>query len=222
MARVLTVNRGASRPNPYKQLHGTGIDKRPIDGPVEVRGPGPKGGGLGSGLVGDFIGDTKHHGGDDQALYAVRREDLDRWAERLGRPLANGWFGENLTTQDLDVNEARIGERWRIGDTVEVQVTSPRTPCATFRGWSGQPGWLKTFTADGRPGAYLRILTAGTIQGGDPIEIVHRPAHDVTVTLTFRALMTEPELLPLLLDAADDLPGELLMTATRAGGVPAG
>ena len=69
-------------------------------------------------MVGDFIGDVAAHGGDGQAVYAFQREDLDRWAARLGRELANGFFGENLTTVDLEVNEARIGERWKIGDEV--------------------------------------------------------------------------------------------------------
>ena len=85
-----SVNLGRPRPNPHKSsVRHTGIDKEPATGPVEIRDPGPKRGGLGSGLVGDFIGDGKHHGGHDQAVYAFQREDLDRWAERLGRELPN-------------------------------------------------------------------------------------------------------------------------------------
>ena len=38
--------------------------------------------------------------------------------------------------------------------------------------------------------------------------IEHRPDHDVTVALTFRATTTEPELLPRLL-AAHALPAEI-------------
>ncbi len=162
-SRVLSVNVGHPEPNPYKDSHNTGIGKQPQSEPVEVRAPGPKHGGLGSGLVGDFIGDVKHHGGDEQAVYAVAREDLDRWAERLGRDLPNGFFGENLTTVDLDVNEARLGERWRVGADVVLEVTCPRIPCSTFRGWVGERGWLKKFTADARPGAYLRVVEPGRI-----------------------------------------------------------
>ena len=173
-----------------------------------MRAPGPKHGGLGSGLVGDFIGDVKHHGGDGQAVYAFAREDLDRWAARLGRELANGFFGENLTTVGLDVNEARIGERWRVGDEVVLQVVSARIPCSTFRGWVGERGWLKTFTADARPGAYLSVVPPGTIRGGDEITVLHRPEHDATVSLMFRAFTTERDLLPSLLAAGDDLDAE--------------
>lgn len=209
MALLDSVNVGAPKPNPYKDTKATGIDKQPQDGPVEVRAPGPKTTGLGSGLVGDFIGDGKHHGGDEQAVYAFAREDLDDWEARLERPLPNGFFGENLTTTGLDVNDARMGERWRIGEEVVLEVTSPRIPCSTFRGWVGEKGWLRTFTQVARPGAYLKVLTPGLIRAGDQVEVIHRPDHDVTVSLVYRALTTERALLPRLLEAGDDLVDEL-------------
>jgi MOSC domain-containing protein YiiM len=209
MGQILSVNIGRAEPNPYKSAHSTGIGKRPVGGPVEVRAPGPKHGGLGSGLVGDFIGDTKHHGGDRQAVYAFQREDLDAWQARLGRPLPEGSFGENLTTTGVDVNEARLGEVWQIGDTVRLQVTAPRIPCATFRGWMGERAWAKTFVAAGRPGTYFSVLVPGSIAAGDPIEVVHRPDHDVTAALVFRATTTERDLLPSLLAAGDDLEPEI-------------
>ena len=207
MASLLSVNLA----NPRKEAFAssargtTGIDKRPASGPVEVRDPGPKTSGLGSGIVGDHIGDGRHHGGRDQALYAFAREDLDYWQERLHRPVPNGFFGENLTTEGLDVNAALIGERWQLGRQVVVQVTDPRIPCATFRGWVGEKGWLKSFTEVARPGTYLRVITPGTITAGDPIEVVHRPHHDVTVSMVYRALTTERERLPHLLTAGEDL-----------------
>jgi MOSC domain-containing protein YiiM len=203
-----SVNIGRPRPNPYKDTKATGIGKQPQVGLVEVRAPGPKHGGLGSGLVGDFIGDVQHHGGDGQAVYAFQREDLDRWAERLGREIPNGFFGENLTTVDLEVNQARIGERWLVGDEVVLQVVSSRTPCSTFRGQMGEKGWLKTFTADARPGAYRSVVTSGRIKGGDPVRVLHRPDHEVTVSLMFRAFSTEPDLLPQLLPAGAALEEE--------------
>jgi len=210
-----SVNLGVPKPNPYKDTRDTGIDKQPRSGPVAVRAPGPKVTGLGSGLVGDFIGDPLHHGGDEQAVYAYAREDLDDWETRLERPLPNGFFGENLSTRDLDVTQARLGERWRIGDDVLLLVTTPRIPCSTFRGWVGERGWLKTFTQLARPGAYLSVLTPGTIRAGDEIEVVHRPDHEVTVGVSYRAITLEPDLLPLLLAAGSDLVDELRETAER-------
>jgi MOSC domain-containing protein YiiM len=204
--RLLSVNVGRPRPNPWKGLGATGIDKRPAAGPVAVIAPGPKGTGM-VGLAGDRVYDVKHHGGPDQAVYAYAREDLDRWEGELGRPLANGVFGENLTTAGLDVSGALIGERWRIGTDVVLEVSCPRIPCATFQGWLERGGWIKRFTRAAVPGAFLRVIEPGDIRAGDPVQIVHRPGHEVTIALCFRALTREPELLPRLL-AADALPEE--------------
>jgi MOSC domain-containing protein YiiM len=192
----------------------TGIDKRPVDGPVRVAAPGPKGVGA-SGLAGDAVCDLRHHGGNDQAVYAVAREDLDDWGRELGRPLASGAFGENLTTQGLDVSGARIGERWRVGSEVVLEVTSGRIPCRTFQGHVGEQRWVKRFTQKGAPGAYLRVIEPGEIRAGDPIEVVHRPDHEVTVAFAFRAETTERALLTRVLAAGDALHPELLEMAKK-------
>ncbi|WP_395311597.1 MOSC domain-containing protein [Mycobacterium sp. AMU20-3851] len=215
MPSVLTVNLAHPFTNPDTLKKPTGIDKRPTDGPVEVRPPGPMRGGLGSGLVGDLVSEQKYHGGDDQAVYAYGREDLDFWEGELGRPIGNGVFGENLTTAGIDVTGARIGERWRIGaDGLELEVTRPRTPCRTFAAWLEINGWIKTFTAQAIPGAYFRIISPGTVRAGDTIEIVQRPDHEVTIGLVFRAMTTQPRLWPELL-AADALPEPLKEKARR-------
>ncbi|MFI1969561.1 MOSC domain-containing protein [Streptomyces cinnamoneus] len=182
----------------------TGIDKRPVEGAVAVASPGPKGT-AGSGVAGDHVVDLRHHGGDHQAVYAFAREDLDGWERELGRPLPGGSFGENLTTSGLDVNGARIGERWRIGTDLLLEVTAPRIPCRTFADWLGERGWIRRFTQEAAPGAYLRVIEPGQIRAGDPITVVHRPGHDVTISHTFRALTTERALLPTLLEAGDAL-----------------
>ncbi|HEX2851005.1 MAG TPA: MOSC domain-containing protein [Acidimicrobiales bacterium] len=200
MAHVVSVNVGAPREIGAKGGL-TGIDKRPSTTPVEVMPPGPSQ----SGLAGDAICDTDNHGGPDQAVYAYAREDLDWWEHELGMALAGGTFGENLTTVDLDVTGAIVGERWRIGREVVLEVTVPRIPCGTFRTWMGRPGWVKAFTRRAAPGAYLRVLAPGPIAAGDAIEVDFRPAHDVTIGMVFRALTLERDLLPRLLDAGDHL-----------------
>jgi MOSC domain-containing protein YiiM len=206
--KVLSVNVGVPRANPAKKLAMTGIDKRPVDRPVYVRPPGPKRTGLHSGLVGDPIGDIQHHGGNDQAVYAYAREDYDWWERELGRQLAGGAFGENLTTVGIDVNGALIGEVWRIGDTLELQPTFGRIPCATFQARMDEPRWLKRFTQANRTGAYLRVITPGNVQAGDPIEVIHRPASSVSIAEAFRVYMLEPQSLARLLDA-EALPADM-------------
>jgi MOSC domain-containing protein YiiM len=191
----------------------TGIDKRPVEGPVMVRPARAKGLDM-VGLSGDKVFDVRNHGGPDMAVYAFAREDLDDWEAQLGPPLSNGMFGENLTTEGADPNGALIGERWRIGTGLVLEVTSPRVPCGTFQGWLDRSGWIKRFTLAARPGAYFRVIESGEVQAGDRIEIVSRPEHDVTISLSFRALTTEPDLLPRLL-VADALPRELRDLARR-------
>jgi MOSC domain-containing protein YiiM len=213
----LSVNVARVRANPDLRAQSTvtGIDKVAVTEPVMVRAPGPMHGGQGSGLVGDTIGNQKLHGGDDQAVYAYAREDLDAWEAQLERDLTDGIFGENLTTSGIDVTGARIGERWRIGTGgLVLEVSAPRTPCRTFAAFLHLNQWIKTFTQAGKPGAYLRVISPGPVRAGDPITIDYRPDHDVTIGLVFRARMTEPELLPQLL-VADALSAELQAYARR-------
>ncbi|MEV5438585.1 MOSC domain-containing protein [Streptomyces sp. NPDC052682] len=214
--KLLSVNLGQAKTVSYTDHPEglTGIDKQPVAGPVRVAAPGPKGV-AGSGLAGDAVCHRRHHGGDDQAVYAMAREDLDEWENTLGRPLANGSFGENVTTQGLDVSGALIGERWRIGSTVVLEVTCGRIPCRTFQEHLGEKGWVKRFTERGAPGAYLRVIEPGEIRAGDPVEIVHRPDHDVTVALQFRAVTTDRTLLPRLLAAGRALHPESLQAARQ-------
>ena len=112
MAKVLTVNLAVARRNPDTKAGGqTGIDKRPTDAAVTVRAPGPMLGGLGSGLAGDLIGNQRVHGGDDQAVYAYAREDLDSWQVALERELDNGVFAGLITLRlptDAELAEANL------------------------------------------------------------------------------------------------------------------
>ncbi|MFQ4148232.1 MOSC domain-containing protein [Arthrobacter sp. LAPM80] len=150
----------------------TAIDKRAVEGPVRVRPLG---------LYADLQADRKNHGGLDQAIYAYAQEDAEYWSAELGRDIPPGLFGENLRTLGIDATGAVIGEHWRIGAHVLLEVTSPRVPCATFARRMGEPRWVKRFTEEGRIGTYLRVLHKGTIQTGDVITVEHVPDHGITV-----------------------------------------
>ena len=213
MARLESVNIGVMRPIPGRSGT-TGIDKLPTTEPVTVSAPGPENSGIG-GLAADVICEVEHHGGDSQAVYAYAREDLDYWEAELGGPLRSGMFGENLTTVGLDITESLIGEKWRVGDSVLLQVTGPRIPCATFAAWINRKGWLKAFTRRARPGAYLRVLAGGEIRSGDQLTVEFRPSHAVTVGTSFRALTLEPDLLHGLLAASDYLEEEIVQMVKR-------
>lgn len=198
MANLEAVSIGTTRPTGHGTLKRTAIDKRPAAGPVRV-------GQLG--VDGDEIADLKHHGGVDQAVYAFAREDYAHWEAELGRPLAAGSFGENLTTVGLDVQGARIGDRWQVGGCL-LEVTDVRIPCAVFAGFVDEPHWVRRFTEHGVPGAYLRVIEPGEVAAGDEITVAESRPHDLTIGYAFRAATTQPELLPAL--ASEDRLGREL------------
>src|SRR5262249_57431859 len=104
---------------------------------------------------------------------------------------------------------------WQVGsEGLLLEVARPRIPCRTFAAWLAIHGWMKTFTNAAMPGAYLRVITPGTVRGGDPIVVVDRPDHDVTIGLVFRAMTVESELLPRILEA-DALPEPIRQQALR-------
>jgi len=191
-ATVLAVCVGAGQDAAWAgRLGRTAIDKRSVTGPVEVTRQG---------LVGDEQADTQHHGGADQALYAYAQADVDHWTQVLHHDLPPGSFGENLRVDDLEVTGARIGERWRIGSSVEVQVTAPRIPCKVFSNFLDVPDLVARFLSAGRPGAYLRVLIPGRLQTGDRVEVLERPDHDVTVADVLRIQTRDQHEVDRLLD----------------------
>ena len=114
----------------------------------------------------------------------TRRSRRPGGPTQLDREVVPGLFGENLRTEGVDVDGAVVGERWQVGEAGTgplLEVTMPRTPCATFTHRMREPDWHRRFSAAGRPGAYLRVLRTGSLRAGDRVQVVHRPAHGVTV-----------------------------------------
>ena len=159
---VYRVNRG--------YFHDTAIDKRPVNGPVDVTRLG---------LAGDRQLDSSH-GGVDKAVYAYSDEDADWWAEELGREIPPGLFGENLRTRGLATSDAVIGERWSAG-TALFEVRMPRTPCENLSLRMGLERFHVRFNETGRVGALLRVLQPGVVRAGDRVTVVDRPGHGVRV-----------------------------------------
>jgi MOSC domain-containing protein YiiM len=171
----------------------SGIDKRPVDGPVLLTP---------SGVDGDTICDVAHHGGPDQAAYAYSTDDLAWWSAELGRPVAT--VGQNLTLSGVDCSGAVIGERWQVGGAV-LAVRGPRIPCRVFAGFLDVPDLVKRFLAARRPGCYLAVESAGEVRAGDPVTVVSRPDHGVTVLDLMDAMTGERTLLPRVRRAEPDL-----------------
>jgi MOSC domain-containing protein YiiM len=171
VGKVLSVNVGLPREFEYSgRMARSAIWKTPVSGRVEARGVN---------LAGDDQADRKAHGGPDKAIYAYAAEDVRWWERELGRSLTHE-FGENLTTEGVAVNDALVGERWKIGRAV-LEVSEPRVPCWRLGVRMDDPGFPRRFTQALRPGAYLRIVVEGDVGAGDDIEVIERPDHDVTI-----------------------------------------
>ena len=167
----------------------SGIDKRPVEGPVRLTA---------SGVDGDTICDVANHGGPDQAVYAYSTEDLAFWSAELGRPVAT--VGQNLTLSGIDCSGAVLGERWQVGEAVLV-VRAPRIPCRVFAGFLDVPDMIRRFTVARRPGCYLAVEQEGDVRAGDSVHVLTRPAHGVTVTDVMAAMTGERAGLARLRDA---------------------
>lgn len=187
-ARLVSLNVG--RPRVIGARRGapvlSGFVKTPTAGRLRTRGVN---------VEGDDQADRSVHGGPDKALYAYASEDTAWWAEQLGRDLGAGTaFGENLTTTGVDCSGAIIGERWRVGSAL-LEVCQPRLPCFKLGMVHDDPGLLRRFAQASRPGAYLRILEHGELGAGDPVDVLDRPAHGVTVRLVADGFLCDRSLL---------------------------
>lgn len=137
----------------------SGIGKSPVGGPVMLDAHG---------LLGDAVCNRKHHGGPDQAILLEGSLTLDWWAERLGRPVPPGAFGENLVVEGLDNRDVAVGDRFLIGDAV-LEATSARIPCNTLAAKMGDPRFAGIYNAAARPGIYCRVLRGGVIEAGQAV-----------------------------------------------------
>lgn len=175
--KVLSVNVGTAREFEYRGRSAkSAIWKSPAAGRIAARGVN---------LAGDDQADRRAHGGPDKAVYAYAVEDVRWWEQEIGRPLAYGEFGENLTTERIEVNNALVGERWQIGTTV-LEVSEPRVPCWRLGVRMNDETFPRRFTQALRPGAYLRIVVEGDVGAGDEIWVVERPDHDLSIRDAFR------------------------------------
>lgn len=200
--RVASVNLAQVREIALRgKMHSTGIWKVPVQSRIKVSGES---------LEGDTQADLKVHGGPLKAVYTYSKEDYLWWEALLGRPLEPGTFGENLTLKGIEVNEALIGERWRIG-TAEFEVTQPRQPCWKLGVKMEDRKFPKRFSEANRAGAYLSIKADGEVGAGDTLTVVSRPDHPVTIGLMAYLIYNNVDLARLvrqLLDLDVDLSPE--------------
>jgi MOSC domain-containing protein YiiM len=149
----------------------TGIFKRPSPARVAVSEQG---------LADDVVVDTANHGGADQAMYLYSLEDYAWWSAELQKEVLPSTFGENVTLSSFGEAPLKIGDRLQLNDVL-VEVTAPRIPCAKLAAKMADPGFIKRFARARRPGVYVRVLKTGTVQVGDPVQLL--PASEAYPTV---------------------------------------
>lgn len=162
---VVSVHRGSPRKQAGCRTK-TGIDKTPVAGPVLI---GP------DGVEGDYIGDSRYHGGPDQAIYIYGGRDYAWWEATDGKAYRPGTFGENVVVSDLETGDLAVGDRLAIGESVVLEVTDARIPCGTLARHVDEPEFPARFTAAERPGAYCRVLRGGILTGDEIVAITPYP-----------------------------------------------
>jgi MOSC domain-containing protein YiiM len=163
--KLVSINIGPAQTQQNgKKLETTGIYKSSVQGRMRVSTLG---------ITEDFIGSPKHHGGPDQAVYVYGAADYAWWSHELGRELAPGTFGDNLTISELESADFDIGDRLQIGDVI-LEVTAPRIPCSTLSTRMGDPHFVKKYRDAEKPGLYCRVIAEGEIEAG--VEVTVRKA----------------------------------------------
>lgn len=174
--QLMSVNVGTIETIHHKnKSFATGIRKYPAPGSVFLDEPGVRG---------DAIGDSEHHGGSDQAVYAYSADDYDWWAAQSSRKFPPGLFGENLTIRGLS-SDLNVGDRLLIGGVV-LEATAPRIPCSTLAARMGNSGFGLEFRNAERPGIYFRVLNSGDVAAGDTVTFVPDDSSRVSIIELFR------------------------------------
>ena len=157
----------------------TGIYKTTAKGPIKLRKYQ---------VAGDCIANRKVHGGLHKACYLFSTRHYPYWKKRYpDLDWQWGMFGENISLDDMDEEEMRIGDTYRIGNAL-VEVTMPREPCYKLGVRFGTQKILRDFIDFGYPGAYVRILENGEVWAGDVVELVEQSANPLSIRQFFTLL----------------------------------
>jgi MOSC domain-containing protein YiiM len=196
-ARVTSVNVGAPRIVRWGVRNvSSAIWKTPVAGRIRVEGVN---------LAGDDQADRRVHGGHDKAVYAYSTEDYAWWSNELGVECGQGTFGDNLTTEGVDLQAEVVGRRWRVG-TALLEIAQPREPCFKLGMRMGDAAFVDRFSEAARFGAYLRIVEPGDVGAGDAIAASEPPTHGLTLAEFAGASRDAARALLERIAAIDDVP----------------
>ncbi len=119
----------------------------------------------GYGLVGDAHADSGTH--RQVSLLAV--ESISKM-QRLGLDVGYGAFGENITSEGIDLVSLPVGTRLQVGYEVILEVTQIGKECHTRCAIYYQVGQ----GIMPEEGVFARVIQGGVVKAGDDIKILPR------------------------------------------------
>ncbi|WP_047420580.1 MOSC domain-containing protein [Cellulophaga sp. Hel_I_12] len=170
----------------------------------------------------DTVIDRKHHGGENKACFLFSADQYTYW-KALYPNLSWDWgmFGENLTVEGLDEDTLRIGDIYTLGSAL-VQITQPREPCYKLGIRFENQQIIQQYVEHQFPGAYVKILSTGSVKKGDEMQLVTQSKSTLTINQYYKFLFAknkDPETIQLILDN-DALPADkkekLINTLSKA------
>jgi len=188
--KLLSLNVARPRLTVYQgRTINTGIFKRPVSGPVDLRTLN---------LEGDRQADLSVHGGPFKAVYGYPSEHYSFWrGELTDLELSEGTFGENFTTEGLLEADLHIGDRLQIGSAILV-VRQPRVPCYKLAAKFKRDDIIDRFLQSGRSGFYFSVEQEGVVQSGDSFELLSIEPQAITIAEMNRLFVADRYNRPLL------------------------
>ena len=152
-------------------------------------------------LTGDSQTDTKVHGGADKAVLCYSAEHYEYWIQLHGLEKSSKRLGENLLISGLNEDLVCIGDVFKIGDSVQVQVSEYRMPCWKLGRFWGVKELPKQVQDSGKMGWYMRVLSEGFIIKGQGMVLENRPLPQWSIAEVNKKLYLERD----NIDAAKEL-----------------
>ncbi|KAI0177153.1 pyruvate kinase-like protein [Pestalotiopsis sp. NC0098] len=163
---LLCVRTGKIRPLAGVKIK-SAINKQPRQGKIRVTE---------TGLIGDEV-QYEMHGGTEKALHMYCAAHYETWNRELPNRehlFKVGGFGENLSVRHLSEDNVCVGDIFRAGPDVILQVSDARQPCFKLNHRFEHKKTSFIAQTTGRIGWYYRVLKTGYIQEGDVFELVER------------------------------------------------
>ena len=146
------------------------------------------------------------HGGIDRAIHQYDPDHYPAWREQ--KPphpelFQAGAFGENFSATNMTETNVCIGDVFRVGEEVLLQVSEPRNPCYKLNIRFEWPKALNRIQRAGKVGWNYRVLQTGSVCEGDSIILLERPHPRWSVMNVQRVIQAKSVSLHLLNECAN-------------------